>query len=110
MGLKITNDSDSAKAIKVKCTDNDLFRIRPPTAAVKAGDSVTVNLTANVKGEAPKSSHHFVVLHTELGEAENARKAFEKDPGDARKSIPTEFKGKEAEEEKVLPPSVFLLF
>ncbi len=97
--LKLTNPTDDAKAVKVKCTDNKLFRIRPPTALVKAGDSVTISLSCSSSDGPPKSTHHFVVQHTEAGDAASARKAFEDNPGNSRKTFPVEFKG-EKEEEK----------
>ncbi len=98
--LKLTNPTDDAKAVKVKCTDNSLFRIRPPTALVKAGESVTISLSCSSKDGPPKSSHHFVVQHTDAGDAANARKAFEANAGNSRLTIPIEFKSEEKEEKE----------
>ncbi len=98
--LKLTNPTDDAKAVKVKCTDNKLFRIRPPTALVKGGDSVTISLSCSSTEGPPKSIHHFVVQHTDAGEAANARKAFEANPGSSRRTIPVEFKADKEEEKE----------
>ncbi len=97
--LKVTNTTDDVKAVKVKCLDNSIVRIRPPTALVEAGESVTISLSCSCKGGPPKATHHITVLYTDAGDAANARKAFEANPVISRKTIPVKFK-EEDEEEK----------
>uniref|UniRef100_A0AC34FK66 MSP domain-containing protein n=1 Tax=Panagrolaimus sp. ES5 TaxID=591445 RepID=A0AC34FK66_9BILA len=43
--LKITNKSDSRQAYKVKCTRNDLFRIRPPSGILDFNASIEVQIS-----------------------------------------------------------------
>uniref|UniRef100_A0A914YQ56 MSP domain-containing protein n=1 Tax=Panagrolaimus superbus TaxID=310955 RepID=A0A914YQ56_9BILA len=40
--LKITNSGKDRCAFKVKCTSNELFRIRPPLGILRNGDSTSV--------------------------------------------------------------------
>uniref|UniRef100_A0AC34GHA2 MSP domain-containing protein n=1 Tax=Panagrolaimus sp. ES5 TaxID=591445 RepID=A0AC34GHA2_9BILA len=40
--LKINNDGKDRCAFKVKCTSNELFRIRPPLGILRNGDSTSV--------------------------------------------------------------------
>uniref|UniRef100_A0A183DAA8 MSP domain-containing protein n=1 Tax=Gongylonema pulchrum TaxID=637853 RepID=A0A183DAA8_9BILA len=41
----LTNKSDSRQAFKVKCTRNDLFRIRPATGILDYGQSIQIDIT-----------------------------------------------------------------
>uniref|UniRef100_A0A1I7TEN1 Major sperm protein n=1 Tax=Caenorhabditis tropicalis TaxID=1561998 RepID=A0A1I7TEN1_9PELO len=43
--LKITNQSEMKQAFKVKCTRNDLFRIKPSTGILDYNQTLTVILT-----------------------------------------------------------------
>ncbi|KAK6054183.1 MSP domain protein [Cooperia oncophora] len=43
--IKITNSLKERVAYKVKCTSNEMFRIRPPVGALKPDDSVTVSVS-----------------------------------------------------------------
>ena len=40
--LKLSNTSKDRFAFKVKCTSNELFRIRPPLGVLRNGDSSTI--------------------------------------------------------------------
>ncbi|KAK6013084.1 MSP domain protein, partial [Ostertagia ostertagi] len=40
--LKITNTTKDRQTFKVKCTDNDIFRVRPPLSFVKADETAVV--------------------------------------------------------------------
>uniref|UniRef100_A0A915C6C8 Major sperm protein n=1 Tax=Parascaris univalens TaxID=6257 RepID=A0A915C6C8_PARUN len=63
--LKLTNNSDSKQAFKVKCTRNDLFRIRPSTGILDYGESVDINITYRcLNKQIPESNqHHFGIYH-----------------------------------------------
>ncbi|VDN89904.1 unnamed protein product [Brugia pahangi] len=51
--IKLTNKSDSRQAFKIKCTRNDLFRIRPATGILDYGQTIL-----------PESDrHHFGIYH-----------------------------------------------
>ncbi|ETN74911.1 MSP domain protein [Necator americanus] len=43
--LKITNRSDMKQAFKIKCTRNDLFKIRPATGILDYKQSSNITLT-----------------------------------------------------------------
>lgn len=45
LSMKLTNNSDSRQAFKVKCTRNDLFRIRPATGILEYGKSTYITVT-----------------------------------------------------------------
>ncbi|KAI6224479.1 Major sperm protein [Aphelenchoides fujianensis] len=63
--LRITNRSDSRQAFKVKCSRNDLFRIRPATGVLDFNQSAEVVVTFKpVPGYTPVSDrHHFGIYH-----------------------------------------------
>ncbi|VDK23438.1 unnamed protein product [Anisakis simplex] len=43
--MKITNRSRSRQSFKVKCTSNDLFRIRPSVGVLDRAESAYITLT-----------------------------------------------------------------
>ncbi len=101
--LEITNGSKKRQAWKVKCTDNQLFRIRPVVGLLNANEKVDVCLTMAPVDEAPSRNHHFVVYQMEASdEATNARGVWEAAKGDEPcKRLPVEFQlDKDAAEEK----------
>ncbi|CAD6197246.1 unnamed protein product [Caenorhabditis auriculariae] len=63
--LKLTNKSEMKQAFKVKCTRNDLFRIRPATGILDYNQTVSITLT--YKGGQTvlpsEERHHFGVYH-----------------------------------------------
>ena len=61
--LKITNNSKDRCAFKVKCTSNELFRIRPPLGILRNGDSTSVALTFNGGKTVPESGKHYVAIY-----------------------------------------------
>ena len=42
--LKLTNPTSDRYIWKVKCTSNEMFRIRPPVGALKANETVSVQV------------------------------------------------------------------
>ena len=84
--VKVKNGTGKKMAFKIKCSDNDIFKIRPVMGILKDGESGTVKLTctAKEKGQAPKGPHHFSLYELEAkDDAKSARKLWE-DP-DAKK-------------------------
>ncbi|KHJ94128.1 MSP domain protein [Oesophagostomum dentatum] len=61
--IKITNVLKERVAYKVKCTSNEMFRIRPPVGALKPDDSVTVSLTFNAGKSVPDSGKHYFAVY-----------------------------------------------
>jgi len=83
--LKLKNTTEKKVAFKVKCTDNDLFKvglsclsrsfygptvtvmsqIRPAIGLLEKGESVGVSLAAKIGASPPTKKHHFAVFHVE---------------------------------------------
>ncbi|KAE9556755.1 hypothetical protein FO519_000161 [Halicephalobus sp. NKZ332] len=78
--IKISNPSEDRYAFKVKCTSNDLFRIRPPLRILNPGESVTFNGEKKV----PESGKHYVVVYyIKVNEdRKKARQFWEEHTGD----------------------------
>ncbi|KAK0403209.1 hypothetical protein QR680_016782 [Steinernema hermaphroditum] len=108
--LKITNDTKDRYVYKVKCTSNEMFRIRPPVGPLKAGESVTVQLVFNAGKSVPDcTKHYFAVYYIKSAdEKKNPRTAWTEHKGDPTgiKRLYVEFKkedeagGEEKKEEK----------
>lgn len=76
--VKITNSGKDRCAFKVKCTSNELFRIRPPLGVLRNGDSSTIavsfdmcrsllclvfQVTFNGGKTVPDSGKHYVAVY-----------------------------------------------
>ncbi|EGT42765.1 hypothetical protein CAEBREN_20670 [Caenorhabditis brenneri] len=63
--LKITNKSEMKQAFKVKCTRNDLFRIKPATGVLDYNQTLTIMLIYRGGQEKLPSEerHHFGIYH-----------------------------------------------
>ncbi|VDK71499.1 unnamed protein product [Litomosoides sigmodontis] len=63
--IKLTNKSDSRQAFKVKCTRNDLFRIRPAVGILDYGETIYIDVTYKyINNQIPESNrHHFGIYH-----------------------------------------------
>lgn len=58
----IRNPTPKHFLYKVKCTNNELFKIRPPVGILKANESVTVKLTLlQVPSNTEDDKHYFSV-------------------------------------------------
>ncbi|KAJ1352562.1 hypothetical protein KIN20_008947 [Parelaphostrongylus tenuis] len=101
--IKITNTLKERIAYKVKCTSNEMFRIRPPVGALKPDDSVTVSLTFNAGKTVPDSGKHYFAVYyikaTDEKKVPRATWADHKGEPEGTKRLYIDFK-KEAEEEK----------
>ncbi|VDL72554.1 unnamed protein product [Nippostrongylus brasiliensis] len=101
--IKITNTLKERVAYKVKCTSNEMFRIRPPVGALKADDNVTVSLTFNAGKTVPDSGkHYFAVYYIKAPDEKKAPRATwadHKGDPEGTKRLYIDFK-KEGEEEK----------
>ncbi|KIH57897.1 hypothetical protein ANCDUO_11907, partial [Ancylostoma duodenale] len=47
----------------VKCTDNDIFRVRPPLSFVKADETAIVKIVLTAKTPPENNRHFFAVYH-----------------------------------------------
>ncbi|KAJ1369488.1 hypothetical protein KIN20_030963 [Parelaphostrongylus tenuis] len=101
--IKITNTLKERIAYKVKCTSNEMFRIRPPVGALKPDDNVTVSLTFNAGNTVPDSGKHYFAVYyfraTDEKKAPRAIWADHKGEPEGTKRLYIDFK-KEDEEEK----------
>jgi hypothetical protein len=61
--IKITNTTKERQVFKVKCTSNEMFRIRPPVAALKPDESVVVQVTFKGSIVPENGKHYFAVYH-----------------------------------------------
>uniref|UniRef100_A0AC34G6K6 Major sperm protein n=1 Tax=Panagrolaimus sp. ES5 TaxID=591445 RepID=A0AC34G6K6_9BILA len=78
--LKINNDGKDRCAFKVKCTSNELFRIRPPLGILRNGDSTSVALTFNGGKTVPESGKHYVAIYyIKVGDDKKTARQFWQD-------------------------------
>ncbi|ETN83909.1 MSP domain protein [Necator americanus] len=61
--MKITNTTKDRQTFKVKCTDNDIFRVRPPLSFVKADETAIVKIILTAKTPPENNRHFFAVYH-----------------------------------------------
>uniref|UniRef100_A0A914NTA6 Major sperm protein n=1 Tax=Meloidogyne incognita TaxID=6306 RepID=A0A914NTA6_MELIC len=62
--LKIENKGDTIQLYKVKCTNNELIKIRPPVGILKPGGSATVRLLLLTKEDLPEDDRQCLLLHS----------------------------------------------
>ncbi|KAH7728966.1 MSP domain-containing protein [Aphelenchoides avenae] len=82
--LKVTNPTKERVAIKVKCTSNEMFRIRPPVSAIKPDETVSIQLIFQSGKTVPDSGkHYFVVYYIKATDDKKAaREAWKEHKGD----------------------------
>uniref|UniRef100_A0A8R1TUR6 Major sperm protein n=2 Tax=Onchocerca TaxID=6281 RepID=A0A8R1TUR6_ONCVO len=62
--IKLTNESDSRQAFKVKCTRNDLFHIRPATGILEFGQTIDIDITYScMNNQVPESNRHYFAIY-----------------------------------------------
>ncbi|CEF64912.1 MSP domain and PapD-like domain-containing protein [Strongyloides ratti] len=81
--MKVVNITKEAQAFKIKCTNNDFFRLRPPTVNIPHGDKpVNITITFNPGKAIPENGkHYFAIYGTPLKGAENVKAAFATEEG-----------------------------
>ncbi|KAI6172376.1 Major sperm protein [Aphelenchoides besseyi] len=84
--MRITNKSDSRQAFKVKCSRNDLFRIRPAMGTLDYGQSTEVLITYKPQADYKPISdrHHFAIYHIPAPEGSTATGAWAEHYGEAQ--------------------------
>ncbi|MFH4979727.1 hypothetical protein AB6A40_006436 [Gnathostoma spinigerum] len=101
--LKIKNPTKERQILKVKCTSNEMFRIRPPVFAMAPNEEVVVNLAYEAGNTIPDSGkHYFAVYYIKADTPEIAPRdcwAAHKGESDGVKRLYVDFK-KEGGEEK----------
>lgn len=63
VAVTITNPLKERACFKVKCTDNDIFRVRPPLGFVKPGETATVKISLKPKTGIDPNRHFFAIYH-----------------------------------------------
>ncbi|VDM52119.1 unnamed protein product [Angiostrongylus costaricensis] len=120
--LKITNKSDMKQAFKIKCTRNDLFKIRPATGILDYDQTSNITITYNScapknaeehqahvsinrpNGEIPENDkHHFGVYHIPAPEGCTCEGAWSEHYGPPQ----GEFRLKVRLKKKILPSKNF---
>ena len=123
VNLKLVNDCKDRCAFKVKCTSNELFRIRPPLGTLRTGDSATVavsfhfyicqicliktlvyimffQLTFNAGKTVPESGKHYVAIYyIKIGDEKKSPRQFWQDhkgEPDGTKRLYVDFKKDDA--------------
>ncbi len=77
--LRILNPTGKRQAWKVKCTNNDLLRIRPSIGVLNSGEEATVTLSMMPVKQPPTRSEHFVVQHMQaVGDATNPQTVWKR--------------------------------
>ncbi|GMS88743.1 hypothetical protein PENTCL1PPCAC_10918, partial [Pristionchus entomophagus] len=60
--MKITNTTPDPQSYKVKCTDNNIFRVRPPLGFVDPGQTQTIKIFQHSMS-LPEANRHFFALY-----------------------------------------------
>jgi hypothetical protein len=60
----LLNSGETRLAVKVKCSDNNLYRVSPVYSFVGAGEAVNLEVT---RQSGPAKTEKLVLLYTEVG-------------------------------------------
>ncbi|KAF7624783.1 MSP domain-containing protein [Meloidogyne graminicola] len=71
--LKIENKGDAIQLYKVKCTNNELIKIRPPVGILKPQGSATVRLMLLTKEDLPEDDRQYVAVYNHETEDANTK-------------------------------------
>ncbi|GMT23793.1 hypothetical protein PFISCL1PPCAC_15090, partial [Pristionchus fissidentatus] len=71
--LKVTNSTPDPHSFKVKCTDNNMFRVRPPLGFIEAGQSLTIKVF-QTSSEIPEENRHFFAIYHKKSTVDEAKK------------------------------------
>ncbi|CAJ0957791.1 unnamed protein product, partial [Mesorhabditis belari] len=68
MDVKIENTLKSRQTFKIKCTDNDIFRVRPPLGFINPGETAKIRITCTSKTLPENDRHLFAIYHMKSDE------------------------------------------
>ncbi|TKR72738.1 hypothetical protein L596_020144 [Steinernema carpocapsae] len=76
--VKLTNTTKDRHSFKVKCTSNEIFRVRPPLGYVDGEQTQSIKITfATKNGAVPDSTKHFFAFyHLKSAETKPARQVW----------------------------------
>ncbi|VDO69811.1 unnamed protein product, partial [Onchocerca flexuosa] len=66
--VKLTNPTKDRQTFKVKCTSNDIFRVRPSLGFCDAEASVPIKITFSSKVVPDSGRHYFAFYHMKSSE------------------------------------------
>ncbi|KAF8360116.1 hypothetical protein PRIPAC_95111 [Pristionchus pacificus] len=99
--VKIKNTQKEKYLYKIKCTSNELFRIRPPLGYIKAGEAEAVKLIFNSGKPVPESGKHYFVVYYRKADGDAApRSAWTGKEPEAMKRLYINFSKKKEEKKK----------
>uniref|UniRef100_A0AC35GG28 Major sperm protein n=1 Tax=Panagrolaimus sp. PS1159 TaxID=55785 RepID=A0AC35GG28_9BILA len=78
LDLKVMNTTKHRQTFKVKCTDNDIFRVRPPLGFIKPDETFTIKVSffATTKTAAENNKHFFAIYHFKTEDTNNVRQIW----------------------------------
>ncbi|KHN84650.1 Uncharacterized protein R05D3.5 [Toxocara canis] len=68
--VKLTNTSKARQTFKVKCTSNDMFRVRPPLGFCEPGETAIIKIIFACKVIPQSARHFFAFYHMKSDEKE----------------------------------------
>ncbi|KAI6212672.1 hypothetical protein M3Y94_00053900 [Aphelenchoides besseyi] len=72
--LKVTNLTKKRQCFKVRCTSNDVFRVRPPLGFIKANETISINVS--YESNLPPDQKHFLAFYHVASEENKTPRAI----------------------------------
>ncbi|KAI6198748.1 Major sperm protein [Aphelenchoides besseyi] len=72
--LKVTNPTKKRQCFKVRCTSNDVFRVRPPLGFIKANETISINVL--YESNSPPDQKHFLAFYHVASEENKTPRAI----------------------------------
>uniref|UniRef100_A0A1I8AJ13 Major sperm protein n=1 Tax=Steinernema glaseri TaxID=37863 RepID=A0A1I8AJ13_9BILA len=66
--LKMTNTTKARQTFKIKCTSNEIFRVKPPLGYIKPEESMNIKVTCTCKTLPENNRHFFAIYHMKSDE------------------------------------------
>uniref|UniRef100_A0AC35TSB2 Major sperm protein n=1 Tax=Rhabditophanes sp. KR3021 TaxID=114890 RepID=A0AC35TSB2_9BILA len=74
--IKITNTSPDRQTFKIKCTSNEIFRVRPPLGYIEAGEVAVIKVSFTAKSVPESYKHFFAMYHSKSIETKPPRQVW----------------------------------
>ncbi|GMT10841.1 hypothetical protein PFISCL1PPCAC_2138, partial [Pristionchus fissidentatus] len=71
--IKMTNQLDDMQCFKIKCTDNNIFRVRPPTGFIDPKTSITIRVIQHAQDKPPSNKHFICIQHMKCTAADSKK-------------------------------------
>ncbi|KAM3727388.1 Uncharacterized protein ACO02O_04052 [Dirofilaria immitis] len=68
--VKLTNPTKDRQTFKIRCTSNDIFRVRPPLGFCDAEATIPIKITFSSKTVPDSGRHYFAFYHMKSNEKE----------------------------------------